>query len=80
VEKRQHFQKMVLAQLAACRRMRIDPFLPPCTKLKSNQGTPHKTGDTEIIEEKVGGKLQRYGHRGKIPEQNSNGLCCKIEN
>jgi hypothetical protein len=25
-------------------------------------------------------KPWRYGHRGKIPEQNSNGLCCKIEN
>ena len=27
--------------------------------------------------------LEEYevaGHRGKIPEQNSNGLCCKIKN
>jgi hypothetical protein len=26
------------------------------------------------------GKASRYGHRGKIPKQNSNGLCCKIKN
>lgn len=25
-------------------------------------------------------KLWKYGHRGKIPKQNSNGLCNKIEN
>jgi hypothetical protein len=34
----------------------------------------------KLIEEKVGGKPQRYGHRGKIPLQNRNGLCCKIKN
>jgi hypothetical protein len=27
-----------------------------------------------------GGNSQRYGHRGKIPEQKNNGLCCKIKN
>ena len=32
----------------ACRRMRIDPFLFPCTKLVLvDQGTPYKTRDTE---------------------------------
>ena len=45
-----------------------------------DQGTSHKTRDTETYRGKSGGKPQRYGHRGKIPEQNSNGLCCKIEN
>ena len=39
-----------------------------------------KKKDTlEFIEEK-GGKPQRYGHKGKIPKQNSNALCCKIKN
>jgi hypothetical protein len=34
----------------------------------------------KFIEEEVGEKPQRYGHRGKIPEQNTNGMCCKIYN
>jgi hypothetical protein len=38
---------------------------------------PHRTGDTETY---TGEKPRRYGHRGKIPEENTNGLCCKIEN
>jgi hypothetical protein len=36
-----------------------------------------KTETLEFIEEK-GGKPQRYGHKGKIPKQNNNGLCCMI--
>ena len=43
-----------------------------------DQETPHKTRDTETYREESGKKSRRYGHRGKIPEQNSNGLCCKI--
>jgi hypothetical protein len=46
----------------SCRRMRIDPFLSPCTKVKSmDQGTPHKTRDTETYRGESGGKPQRYG-------------------
>jgi hypothetical protein len=45
-----------------------------------DQGTPHKTGDTGTYRGESGGKPQRYGHRRKIPEQNSNGLCYKIKN
>jgi hypothetical protein len=45
-----------------------------------DQGTPHKTRDTETYRGESGGKPQRYGHRGNIPDQNSNGLCCKSEN
>ena len=44
-----------------------------------DQGTPHKHRDTETHRGESGGKPQRYGHRGKIPKQNSNGLCCKIK-
>jgi hypothetical protein len=40
--------------------------------------TPHKTRDTKIYRGESGEKPQRYGHRGKIPEQNSIGLCYKI--
>jgi hypothetical protein len=39
-------------------------------------GTPHKARDTESYK---GEKPRRYGHREKIPEQNSNGLCCQIK-
>jgi hypothetical protein len=45
-----------------------------------DQGTPHKTRHTETYRGESGEELQRYGHRGKIPEQNTNGFCCKIKN
>jgi hypothetical protein len=45
-----------------------------------NQGTPHKTRDTDTYRGESREKLQIYGHRRKIPERNSNGLGCKIEN
>jgi hypothetical protein len=45
-----------------------------------DQGTPHKIRDTETYRGESGEKPPRYGHRGKILEQNSNGLFCKIEN
>jgi hypothetical protein len=44
-----------------------------------DQGTPHKTRDTENCRGESGENPKRYGHRGKIPKQNSNGLCCKID-
>jgi hypothetical protein len=45
-----------------------------------DQGTPHKTRDIETYRGESGEELQGYGHRGKIPGQNSNGLWCKIKN
>jgi hypothetical protein len=45
-----------------------------------DQGAPHKTRDTETYRGESGEKPRRYGHRGKIPEQNTNALCCKIKN
>jgi hypothetical protein len=45
-----------------------------------NQRTPHKTRDTETYRGKSGEKHGRYGDRGKIPEENTYGLCCKIVN
>ena len=35
-----------------------------------DQGTSHKTRDTETYRGESGEKPWRYGHRGKIPEQN----------
>ena len=69
--------------LLSCRRMQIDPFLSPCTKLKSKRiKDPHiKPGTLKQIEKESGEEPRRYGHREKkIPEENTNGLCCKIEN
>jgi hypothetical protein len=37
-----------------------------------DQGTPHKTRDSEAYRGEVGEKPQRYGHRRNSPEQNSN--------
>jgi hypothetical protein len=45
-----------------------------------DQGTPYKTIDTETYRGESGENPQRCGHRRKITEQNSNGLCGKIEN
>jgi hypothetical protein len=66
----------------ASRRMRIDLFLSRCIKLKSKwiKELHIKPETLKLTEEKVGEEPQRYGHRGKIPEQNTNGLCCKIKN
>ena len=44
------------------------------------QGTPHETRDTETYRGESGKEPQRYWHKGKIPEQNTNGLCYKIKN
>jgi hypothetical protein len=56
----------------SCRRMEIDPFLSPCTKVKSKWiiGTAHKTRELKFIEEKVVKSLEVMGngHRGEIPE------------
>jgi hypothetical protein len=63
------------------RRMRIHLFLSPCTKLKSKWIKEfHIKTETLTYRGDSGEKPQKYGHRGKITEQNSNGWCCKIKN
>jgi hypothetical protein len=64
----------------SCRRMRIDPFLSPGTKLKSKwiKELHIKPETLKLIKEKM--RKIHKDHRGKIPEQNSNCLCCKIKN
>jgi hypothetical protein len=66
----------------SCRRMGIDPFLSPCTKLKSKwiKELHIKPETLKLVEEKVEKSLEDTETWGKNPEQNSNGLCCKIEN
>jgi hypothetical protein len=53
----------------SCRRMLIDPFLSPCTNIKSKwvNELHIKPETVKLIEEKVGKRLED-GHRGKIPE------------
>jgi hypothetical protein len=48
--------------------------------LLKDQETPHRTRDTTTYRGESGEEPQSYGHRGKILEQNSNGLCSKIKN
>jgi hypothetical protein len=50
------------------RRMRIDPFLPPCTKLKSKciKGLHIKPETLKLTEEKVGETLEDMGTWGKF--------------
>jgi hypothetical protein len=49
--------------LLSCRIMRIDPFLSPCTKAKSNwiKELHIKPETLKIIEEKVGKSLEDMG-------------------
>jgi hypothetical protein len=65
----------------ACRRIRIDPFLSPCTKFKSKwiKDLHIKPETLKLIKKKVGESLEDMGTGEKIPEQNINGLCYKIK-
>ena len=69
-------------QQLSCRRMQINSFLSPCTKLKFMQIKNHhiKPETLKLIEKKVGKSLKDMGTGEKNPKQNSIGLCCKIKN
>jgi hypothetical protein len=60
--------------------MGIDPFLSPCTKLKSKwiKDLHIKPETLKLIEEKVGKSLEHMGTGKRIPNQNTNGLHHKI--
>ena len=49
--------------MSTCRRMKIDPYLSPCTKLKSNwiKDIDINLSTLNLIEEKVGSSLQDIG-------------------
>ena len=55
--------------LLSCRRMRIDPYLSPCTKVKSKwiKDLHIKPETLKFIEEKLGKSLEHMS-RGEIPE------------
>jgi hypothetical protein len=48
---------------SACRKMKIEPYLSPCTKLKSKwiKDLSIKPGTLNLIEEKVGKSLELIG-------------------
>ena len=62
----------------SCRRMRIDPLLSPCTKLKSKwiKGLHKKNRDSETYWGESGGKPQWYGHGGKF--LNRTAMACAV--
>jgi hypothetical protein len=50
-------------------------------QVQVDQGPPYKTRYTETNRRESGEEPRIFWHRGKkIPEQNTNGLCCKIKN
>ena len=49
-------------------------------QVQVGQVPPHKTRYTETNRKVSREEPQAHGHRGKIPEQNTNGLCSKIKN
>ena len=83
MRKRQHFQQMGLVQLAISiqenenQSMLISMYK---AEVQVNQGPPHKTRYPESNRRESGEKAQTHGHRGEVPEQNTNGLCSKIKN
>jgi hypothetical protein len=83
MEKRQHFQQMVLAQLVvimeknANRSILISLYKG---QIQVDQGPPHKTRYTESNRRENREEPQTHGHWGNFPEQNTNGLCSKIKN
>jgi hypothetical protein len=67
-----------LNRRSACRRMQIDPFLSPCTKLKSKWIKEHhiKPDILKLIEEKVGKGLKDMGTGGKF--LNRTAMACVV--
>ena len=54
---------------SACRRMKLDPFLSPCTKLKCKwiKDLLIKLRTLKLLEES-GENLRTHRHKGKFPE------------
>ena len=54
--------------MSACRKIQINPYLSPCTKLKSKwiKDLLIKPDTLKFIEEKVGTNLEHMGTGGKF--------------
>jgi hypothetical protein len=76
------FNKLCWLNWSAYGRMQIGTSISLCTKLNSKWIKElHIKPDTlKLIEEKVWKSLKHMGTGEKIPEQNTNGFCCKIKN
>jgi hypothetical protein len=66
----------------SCRRMLIDPFLSPCTKVKSKWiKEPHiKPEILKLIEEKVGKSLDDMGAGGKFLNRTAMACAVRLRN
>jgi hypothetical protein len=64
--------------LLACRRIQIDSFLSPCTKLKSKwiKDLHIKPDTLKLLEEKVGKSLQKMGTGEKF--LNRTAMACDV--
>ena len=76
---------MFLVEIAVCvgRKVKIDPYLSSCTKLKSKwtKDINIKLDTMNLIEEKVGKSLELMGGGGEMfPKQNSNVSGSTIKN
>jgi hypothetical protein len=62
----------------SCRRMRIDPFLSPCTEVKSTwiKELHIKPETVKLIEEKVGKSLEDMGTGGKFLDKTA--MACAV--
>jgi hypothetical protein len=56
----------------------IHSYLLVQAQVQVDQGPPHETRYTETNRRKSGEEPQTHWHRGNFPEQNTNGLCSKI--
>ena len=67
---------------SACRRMLINPFLSPCTKLKFKwiKDLNIKTDTLKLIEEKVEKNLKHMSIGEIFLNRKINGLCSEIKN
>jgi hypothetical protein len=64
----------------ACRKVRIDPFLSPCSMLKSKWIKELPIKPLKLIDEKVGKNIEDMGTLEEFLNRTPNGLCCKIKN
>jgi hypothetical protein len=58
----------------------IHAYPPVQSSNPSGSRSPHKTIYTEFNKKETEGKPQTHGHRGKVPEQNNNGVCQELTN
>jgi hypothetical protein len=73
---------MVLVKLAMCKRMQIDPYLPPYTEFKSKwiKDLNVKSDTLNLIEEKVGNSLEHISIVDDFLSKTPLSISIKIKN